>query len=42
MINWPETLHHAEGWADGFWAAAPATSLIAIAGAALVLFVHAI
>ena len=42
MINWPEMLHHADGWADGFWAGAATTSLIAIAGAALVLFGHAI
>jgi hypothetical protein len=42
MINWPEMLHHAEDRADGFWAGACATSLIAIARTALVLFGHAI
>jgi hypothetical protein len=42
MINWPEMLHHAEEWADGFLAGAATVSLIGIAGAALVLLVHPI
>ena len=42
MMNWPEMLHHAEEGADGFLAGAVTVSLIAISGAALMLFVHAI
>ena len=42
MINWPEMLRHAEDWANGFLAGAVTVSLIAISGAALMLFVHAI
>ena len=42
MINWPEMLHHAEDWANGFLAGATTVSLIGGAGAAFVLLVHAI
>jgi hypothetical protein len=42
MINWPEMLRHAEGWAGGFWAGAGAASLMVIAGVAMVLLVRAI
>jgi hypothetical protein len=42
MINWPEMLRNAEGWANGFWAGAATASLIGIAGATVALFVHAI
>ena len=42
MINWAEILCHAEDWANGFWVGAATSSLIAISGAALMLFVHAI
>ena len=42
MINWPEMLRHAEDWANGFWVGAATSSLMAISGAALMLFVHAI
>ena len=42
MIDWPEMLRNAEDWANGFWAGAATVSLIGIAGAAVVLFVHAI
>jgi hypothetical protein len=42
MINWPEMLRHAEGWAAGFWAGAGAASLMVIAGVAMVLLVRAI
>jgi len=42
MINWPEMLRHAEGWAAGFWAGAGAASLTVIAGVAVVLLVRAI
>ena len=42
MINWPEMLRNAEDWANGFWAGAATVSLIGIAGAAVVLFVHTI
>ena len=42
MTNWPEMLRNAEDWAKGFWAGAATVSLIGTAGAAVVLFVHAI
>jgi hypothetical protein len=43
MINWPEPLRHAEDWTNGFWTgAALATSLIVVAGAAMVMLVRAI
>ena len=42
MINWPEMLRHAEDWANRFLAGAATVSLIGIAGAAFLLFVHAI
>ena len=42
MMNWPETLRNMEHWADGFLTGAAAVSLIAIAGAAIVLLVRAI
>jgi hypothetical protein len=42
MINWPEMLHRAEDWADGFWTGAAAGSLIVIATGALVVLVHAL
>jgi hypothetical protein len=42
MMNWPEMLHHAEGWAAGFWAGAGAASLIMIAGAGIVLLARSI
>ena len=41
MINWPEMLRHAD-WANGFLAGATTISLIGVAGAAVVLLVHAI
>jgi len=37
MINWPEMLRDIEHWVDGFLTGAAAASLIAIAGAAIVL-----
>ena len=37
MMNWPEILRDMEHWADGFLTGATAASLIAIAGAAIVL-----
>jgi hypothetical protein len=42
MINWPNMLHDMEHWADGFLTGAAATSLIAIAGVAIVLLARAI
>jgi hypothetical protein len=42
MINWPNMLHDIEQWADGFLTGAAATSLIAIAGMAIVLLARAI
>jgi hypothetical protein len=42
MINWPEMLRHMEHWADGFLTGAAAASLIAIAGAAILLVSRAI
>jgi len=42
MINWPETLRHAEDWAAGFWAGAGAASLMVIAGGAMVLLARRI
>jgi hypothetical protein len=41
MINWPNMLHDMEHWADGFLTGAAATSLIAIAGVAIVLLARA-
>jgi hypothetical protein len=41
MINWPNVLHDMEHWADGFLTGAAATSLIAIAGVAIVLLARA-
>ena len=41
MINWPNMLHDMEHWADGFLTGAAATSLIAIAGLAIVLLARA-
>ncbi len=42
MMNWPEVLLEMEHWADGFLTGAAATSLIAIAGTAIVLLARAI
>jgi hypothetical protein len=42
MINWPNMLHDMEQWADGFVAGAAVTSLIPIAGVAIVLLARAI
>ncbi len=42
MIHWPELLRDMEHWADGFLTGAAAASLIAIGGAAIVLFARAI
>jgi hypothetical protein len=41
MFNWPEILRDAEHWADGFLTGAATASLIAIAGAAVVLLAGA-
>ena len=41
MINWPNMLHDMEHWADGFLTGAAATSLIVIAGVAIVLLARA-
>jgi hypothetical protein len=37
MINWPELFRYAEAWRAGFLTGAAAASLIAIAGAVVVL-----
>jgi hypothetical protein len=42
MINWPETLRHAEDWAYGFWAGAVTTFAIGIVAAAAALLSHVI
>jgi hypothetical protein len=42
MMNWPEILRNVEHWADGFLTGAAVASLIAIAGAAIVLLARAI
>ena len=42
MINWPEMLRDMEHWADGFLTGAAAVSLIAIAGAAILVVSRAI
>jgi hypothetical protein len=42
MMNWPEILRDMEHWAAGFLSGAAAASLIAIAGAAIVLLARAI
>jgi hypothetical protein len=42
MIHWPELLRHAEDWTNGFLTGTAATSLLAIAGTAIVLVVRAI
>jgi hypothetical protein len=42
MINWPEMLRHMELWVDGFLTGAAAASLIAIAGAAVLLVSRAV
>jgi hypothetical protein len=41
-IDWSEIQRDAEHWADGFLSGAAAASLIAIAGAAIVLLARAI
>jgi len=42
MINWPEMLRDMEHWADGFLTGAAAVSLIAIAGAAILVVSRAL
>jgi hypothetical protein len=42
MFNLPEILRDMEHWADGFLAGAATASLIAIAGAAVVLLARAL
>lgn len=42
MINWPEMPHHAEDWANGFWAGAASASIVGIVAAAVALISHAI
>jgi hypothetical protein len=42
MINWPNMLRDMEHWTDGFLTGAAATSLIAIAGVAILLLARAI
>ena len=42
MFNWPEMLHHAEDWANGFWTGAVTASLIAIVAAVVALISLAI
>jgi hypothetical protein len=42
MINWSEMLRCAEDWVDAFWAGAATASLIAVAGAAVMLLVRTI
>ena len=42
MMNWLEMLRNMEHWADGFLTGAAAASLIAIAGAAIMLLARAI
>jgi hypothetical protein len=42
MINWPNMLPNMEQWANGFLTGAAVTSLIAIAGVAIVLLARAI
>ena len=42
MINWPQMLGHAEGWANGFWTVTAAASLAGIVIAAAALLSHAI
>ena len=37
MFNWPEMLHHAEDWANGFWTGAASASIIGIVAAAAAL-----
>ena len=42
MINWPEMLRYAEGWANGFWTGAATVSVIGIVAAAAALISGAI
>ena len=42
MINWPEMPHHAEDWANSFWAGAASASIVGIVAAAVALISHAI
>ena len=42
MFDWPEMLHHAEDWANGFWAGAASASFVGIVAAAVALIGHAI
>ena len=42
MLNWPEMLHHAEDWANGFWTGAASASIIGIVAAAVALISRAI
>ena len=42
MINWPEMLHHAEDWANGFWTGAVTTFAIVIVAASAALLTHVI
>jgi len=42
MVNWPEMLRHAEGWANGFWTGAATASVIGIVAVAAALISHAV
>jgi hypothetical protein len=42
MMNWPQFLDRADDWVSGFLSVAAATSLIMVAGAAVLLFVHGV
>jgi hypothetical protein len=42
MFNWPEMLHRAEDWVDGFWTGAASTLVMGTVAAAVALISHAI
>ena len=42
MLNWPEMLHHAEDWANGFWTGAASALIMGTAATAVALISHAI
>ena len=42
MMNWPQFLDRADDWAVGFLTRAAATSVIVLAGAAVLLLVHGV
>jgi hypothetical protein len=42
MMNWPQFLVRADDWAAGFLTGAAATSVIVVAGAAVLLLVHGV